>query len=81
MKDEIQNIIDSKAKEYKFDNINSIAKYIGYENQYQLRAITLGKWCASCWTYLETIENNLDINNLPVYEDVINNLPIYEGVI
>lgn len=48
---EIQRFLDATARTRGYDDINSIGKYIGYENAFRIECETLGAWTASVWSY------------------------------
>lgn len=75
----IKKTLDLKAREFGYDDINSIAKYIGYINKYQNECESLGLWCCDVWEFFyETydIKNNIDyiFNNI---DYIIETLPKY----
>ena len=45
----VQTMLDSEAASRGYDNINAIAKYMGYDNQFRAECEALGAWCAACW--------------------------------
>lgn len=45
----VQGLLDSTAQSKGYDNINAIAKYMGYDNQFRVECEALGAWCAACW--------------------------------
>lgn len=45
----VQSMLDTEAQSRGYDNINSIAKYMGYDNPFRSECEALGAWCASCW--------------------------------
>ena len=45
----VQTMLDSEAASRGYDNINAIAKYMGYDNQFRAECEALGEWCAACW--------------------------------
>ena len=53
LKSSIQKYIDSTAKRLGYDEINSIAKYMGYDNPYRAEAEALGLWTSNTWAYIE----------------------------
>lgn len=75
----IQQHLDDKAKELRYDNINSIAKYLGYENPFKLECEKLGLWCANCWVVAAQIEADVlaGTRTAPTIEEVIAELPVY----
>ena len=80
----IQVHIDSKALELGFDNINSIAKFMGYDNTYRAAAESLALWTVSCWEYIE-VEfaktalpiDDINYRTIPTLEVAILELPVY----
>lgn len=47
----VQAKLDSEAQSLGYDDINSIAKYMGYVNDFQAECESLGAWTASVWSY------------------------------
>lgn len=47
---QVQSMLDTEAQARGYDNINSIAKYMGYDNPFRAECEALGAWCASCWS-------------------------------
>jgi len=45
----VQSMLDTEAQARGYDNINSIAKYMGYDNPFRAECEALGAWCAACW--------------------------------
>lgn len=45
----VQRHLDETAQSKGYDNINAIAKYMGYDNQFRAECEALGAWCAACW--------------------------------
>lgn len=76
----IQTHLDTKAQSLRYDNINSIGKYVGYENDFRTEAEKLGAWASSCWKVVGNIEVavNDGIREMPTVEEVITELPLYE---
>lgn len=74
----IQKMLDEKAQQKGYDNINSIAKYLGYENRFRSECESLGVWCAECWdtahSILLSVENGE--RNMPTVQEVIEEMPI-----
>lgn len=46
---DVQSMLDAEARSRGYDNINSIAKYLGYDNIFRVECEALAKWCAACW--------------------------------
>ena len=75
----IQSHLDNKAKEFRYDNINAIGKYIGYDNVFRLECEALGAWASSCWVAAGTIEAEVlaGTRAMPTVDEAIAELPIY----
>ena len=74
----VSKVLNDQAKALRYDDINSIAKYIGYVNPYQVEAEKLGLWTATCWETVATIEADfLAGGSEPTIDGVIASLPIY----
>lgn len=77
--DAVQEHLDKTAAAQGYDNINTIAKYIGYPNSFESECIALGTWCSACWDYcfdaLAKIEAG--IREEPTTEELIAELPVY----
>ena len=73
----IKRMLDNKAKELRYDGIDSISKYLGYDNQFREECEKLAIWNANCWSALILLDNEID--NLSV-EDVINQMPNYDEI-
>ncbi len=82
IKAKTQELLDDKAQELGYDDINSIGKYIGYYNDYAFEAEKLGMWASSVWKYVETelVKISSGDRELPAsLEEIISELPEYEG--
>jgi len=75
----VQKHINMTAQTYGYDNINSIAKYMGYANSYRAEAEALGAWCASCWDKCYSILDEVQGGVIPepTIEELIAMLPGY----
>jgi len=75
----IQNHLDTKAQELRYDNMMSARSYAGYENPYQAEAQKLALWCSDCWTKAGEIEADvLDGNReMPTSDELLAELPAY----
>jgi len=47
---QVQAMLDTEAQSRGYDNINSIGKYIGYDNAFRVECEALGAWAAACWS-------------------------------
>lgn len=75
----IQNHLDAKAKEFRYDNMMSARSYAGYTNPFQTEAQTLATWCADCWTTAGTIQSDVGAGTrpMPTVDEVLAELPVY----
>jgi len=71
----VQNHIDTQAQTLGFDDINSISKFMGYENTYRTSAESLGAWCALCSDQVEVIKQRQDPDT--TVDSVVAELPDY----
>ena len=78
MNNGIHNLLDSKAKELRYDNIMSSRSYAGYINPFQTEAQNLSIWCANCWVKAGEIEAEVVAGTraMPTVEEVIAEMPI-----
>lgn len=72
----IQEMLDTKAKELRYDNMNAVAKYIGFDNYFRVEAESLAKWCADCWAKAGQLEATGEIYTA---EEVLALMPKYTG--
>lgn len=77
--DAIQNLLDTTAQKYKYDNMMSARSYTGYTNPFQTEAQSLANWCATCWQTAGQIQ--LDVQSgkrpMPTAEEVLAEMPKY----
>jgi len=59
----IQKHLDFEAKMLGYDDINSIGKFLGYENDYRVQCEALGILSASTWKYTEEQEEQVMLGN------------------
>lgn len=76
---EIDAILDAKAREYGYDNINTAVSYAGYENSFQQEAIAFGKWRSSVWEWGyalqdRVVKGEVDVSSLSI-DNVIKDMP------
>ena len=76
----IQQHLDSKAQELRYDNMMSARSYAGYENPYQEEATKLAIWCSDCWEKAGEIEADVLAGNrdMPTVDEVLEELPKFE---
>jgi hypothetical protein len=78
---EIQNILDAKAQSLNYDDINSVAKYIGFENHFKNECTALALWASNVWLKSYEMLNAWeagDIEELTLSE-IIEQLPEFES--
>lgn len=76
----IQTHLDTKAKEFRYDNIMSARSYAGYTNPFQSEAKKLAIWASNCWVKAGELEADVQDGNRDMtgIDEVINELPLYE---
>jgi hypothetical protein len=79
IKGAIQRHIDLKAQSLGFDDINSVAKYIGFTNTYQTDALSLAQWTVSVWEYVEAelVKMESGTRTIPTVDEAILELPTF----
>lgn len=70
----IQNMLDTKAKELRYDNMMSARSYAGYANPFQAEAQALAVWCANCWIKAGELEA---IGTPMTVEEVLAQMPVF----
>jgi len=77
----IQNHLDTKAQEFRYDNMMSARSYAGYTNPFQTEAQALATWCADCWATAGTIQADVEAGTrpMPTVDEVLAELPVYVG--
>ena len=75
----IQNHLDSKAQEFRYDNMMSARSYTGYTNPFQAEAQELAVWASECWVTAGQIEADVlsGTRPMPTADEVLAELPIY----
>lgn len=53
----IEQLLDAEAHSRTYNSIESIAKYLGYDNAFRAEAEELGAWVAETWTTAHGILN------------------------
>jgi len=76
----IQTHLDSKAKEFRYDNMMSARSYAGYDNPFQAEAQKLAVWASNCWVKAGAIEADVEAGkrDMPTIDEVLSELPVYE---
>jgi len=72
----IETLLDTKAKELRYDNMVSARSYVGFTNPFQVEALALAVWGANCWTKAGELEA---LGILFTIEEVLAEMPIYQG--
>ena len=77
----IQNHLDTKAQEFRYDNMMSARSYAGYTNQFQTEATALAQWASECWVVAGQIEADVQagVRTMPTVDEVLAELPVYGG--
>lgn len=78
IKNAVQTHLDKKAKSMGYDDIDTIAKYIGYDNPFRVECELLGSWCASVWAYCYQALGDVTggTRTEPTIEELIAELPL-----
>jgi len=78
LKAAVQAELDSNAQDLGYDDINSIGKYIGYDNAFRIECEALGGRTSSSWSYcyvqLALVESGG--RTIPTPEVLIAELPV-----
>ena len=76
---DIQIHLDTKAKEFRYDNMMSARSYAGYENAFQAEAQKLAVWASNCWVKAGEIEADVLAGNreMPTTDELLAELPVY----
>jgi len=74
----VQLHLNEAAQAKGYDDINSIAKYIGYDNTYRTECEALGAWTASCWDICYVILAGWEAGEIaePTADEVVAQLPV-----
>lgn len=70
----IQSMLDTKAKELRYDNIMSARSYAGFTNPFQAEAKALSEWCANCWLKAGELEA---LGTPMTVEEALAQMPVY----
>jgi len=75
----IQNHLDTKAQEFRYDNMMSARSYTGYTNAFQAEAQALATWASECWVVAGEIEADVEAGTreMPTVDEVLAELPVY----
>jgi len=75
----IQDHLDKKAQEYRYDNMVSARSYTGYTNPFQTEAQKLAIWASNCWVIAGQIETDVQNGTIPMptVADVLAKMPVY----
>lgn len=72
----IQSLLDTRARELRYDNMNAVAKYLGFDNYFRAEAESLAKWCADCWAKAGELESSGEVYTA---DEVLALMPEYTG--
>lgn len=80
--DKISKLLDSKAQEFRYDDMKSARSYTGFESSFQAEAIALSTWGTNCWGVAGTIEYEVKNGTraMPTVAEAISEMPEYLGV-
>ena len=75
----IQNHLDTKAQEFRYNNMMSARSYTGYTNAFQTEAQSLATWASKCWVVAGQIEADVQsgVRVMPTVDEVLAELPVY----
>lgn len=73
----IQNMLDKKAQEFRYDSILSARSYVGFNNPFKNEAQALATWSANCWAKASEIEADVlsGKREMPTIEQVLSEMP------
>lgn len=73
----VQAMLDSKAREYRYDDMTSVRSYAGYENPFQTETQKMAIWAANCWVKAGEIEAEVlgGLRGIPTIEEVLAEMP------
>lgn len=73
----IQAMHDKAAQNRGYDDINSCAKYLGYENPFRAECEALCGWAAQCWAMCYELIGKVEKGDIaePTIEEAISMLP------
>jgi hypothetical protein len=82
MSDQIQMLLDNKARERDYDDAKSVRSYAGYVNGFQTEALGFAQWCADCWITAGQIRDDIlaGSRTVPTPEEVLAELPTFDWV-
>lgn len=71
----VQQLLDAKAIEYRYDNMQQVAQFSNVDNEYQAEALDLLDWNARVWELTEA--HIAEVSEIPDY-DFIETLPKFD---
>ena len=79
IEDAIQALHDSTAQANGYDDINSVGKYSGYVNPFQVECEALGLWVANCWQTAYALLAQWEAGHIaePSVQGVLDLMPVY----
>lgn len=79
MSDAIQNLLDSQAQVYRYDNMMSVRSYTGYANPFQTESLNLADWASNCWATAGQIEYDVmnGLRPIPSIEGLLAEMPVF----
>ena len=75
----VSNLLDTKAQEFRYDDMKSARSYAGYVNDFQTEALSLGQWASACWVYMDGVEADVlaQTRTIPTVDELLAELPAY----
>jgi len=75
----VSNLLDTKAQEFRYDDMKSARSYAGYVNDFQAEALSLGQWASACWKYMDGVEADVlaQTRTIPTVDELLAELPAY----
>jgi len=79
IKGAIQAHLDATAVRLGYDNINTISKFMGFDNPFRTTAEALALYCANTWIYVESELVKMADNgrSIPTNEEAVAELPTF----
>jgi hypothetical protein len=73
----VQSVIDEEARNLGFDSIDSVAKYVGFANTYEVDATSLRNWVPLVWDYVYKVQADIEAGTRtePTLEELLLELP------
>lgn len=75
----VQKHLNETAQSLGYDDINSIGKYLGFDNAFRSECESLGAYNVACWSKLYEVEAAVTAGTLVIADDadLLTQLPVY----